>query len=427
LNRVILIGPAVAGIVVALLAGLAGPAHRSAAGEVCTSYPSTDVPKDIAPMFSTVVSSITVADSFSLSDINFGPINISHSWISDIDAYLWSPNNTRVELFTNVGSDGDDMLGTVLDDAAAESIANAMPPFAGAFRPEGELARFDSEDSAGVWQLELRDRERPAEIGTLDSWALELCRTVTQSPTPSVTATAAPTPTATPVPTPTRSAQPTGSPSPAPTGTSPAVTPTATLASTPSLTPTALAATFTPEPTASPSPVPSPGADSDGDTLSNETESACGSDLLVTGSRPERVDTPADDDADTLVNESLPASARAFDCDGDGYVGLSESHVTTSDQDPCGGNGWPSDVFSGGFQANTVNVQDLANFLTPVRRLGTGPGHPDFGPRWDLVPGGTIGGAINVQDLAAMIAGASGHPPMFHLQRAFGKPCPWPP
>jgi hypothetical protein len=43
------------------------------------------------------------------------------------------------------------------------------------------------------------------------------------------------------------------------------------------------------------------------------------------------------------------------------------------------------------------------------------------------VPGGTIGGRINLQDVAATFTGATGHPPMFGGLRAFGKTCPYAP
>jgi hypothetical protein len=168
-------------------------------------------------------------------------------------------------------------------------------------------------------------------------------------------------------------------------------------------------------------------SDEDSDGLRDINEGPCGSDPLLASSLPERLDTPADDDGDTLVNEALPPGAEAYDCDGDGYTGTVEAHVTTSDQDPCGGSGWPSDLVPGGFQPNALNVQDVASFLTPVRRIGKSPPHADYNARWDLVPGGTIGGAINVQDIAATIAGPSGYPPMFGGARAFGKACPWAP
>jgi Tol biopolymer transport system component len=167
--------------------------------------------------------------------------------------------------------------------------------------------------------------------------------------------------------------------------------------------------------------------DWDADLAANPVETKCDSNPLSAISGPERIDTAGDDDGDGLVNEALPAGAAAFDCDGDGYVGSVEAGATTSDQDPCGASGWPSDIVSTDASANRLDLQDLGSFVAPVRRLGTSPGHPNFSARWDLVQGSVVGPAINVQDIAALLTGASGYPPMFGGQRAFGQVCPYEP
>jgi CSLREA domain-containing protein len=174
-------------------------------------------------------------------------------------------------------------------------------------------------------------------------------------------------------------------------------------------------------------------SDDDGDGWINDGCSggpeinACGSQALDPASVPERTDTPTDDDGDTVANEPLPPGAAAYDCDGDGYVGTAEGNVSTGDQDPCGGTGWPSDLAPGGLQPNALNIQDLGSFLVPVRRIGTSPGDPGFNARWDLVPGAVIGKHIAVTDIAATVVGASGNPPMFGGLRAYGRTCPWAP
>jgi hypothetical protein len=81
----------------------------------------------------------------------------------------------------------------------------------------------------------------------------------------------------------------------------------------------------------------------------------------------------------------------------------------------------------GGLQPNTLNIQDLGSFVVPVRRLGTSPGDPGFSARWDLVPGTTLGKYINLTDIATLITGSTGYPPMFGGARAYGRTCPLPP
>jgi hypothetical protein len=72
-------------------------------------------------------------------------------------------------------------------------------------------------------------------------------------------------------------------------------------------------------------------------------------------------------------------------------------------------------------------MQDLASFVAPLRRLGTSPGHANFNAKWDLIPGSTAGAQINIADLAALISGPTGHPPMLSGARAFGQTCPFAP
>jgi hypothetical protein len=225
-------------------------------------------------------------------------------------------------------------------------------------------------------------------------------------------------------------------------------------------------------------------SDDDGDLVTDDAETACGSDPMdVTPplSRPERVDgafAGVDDDGDTAVDEALPGGAANFDCDGDGYTGAAEGgtalcgngmndddkvgvalvpddaviddgcpggpaqagafseaqfNIGGSDQDPCGLASWPSDFFTGGFpdSTNKINITDLTSFIAPpeLRRLDSAPGQPTFDKRWDLSPGrGVFNNMINVTDLTSLIAGSSGFPPMLGGVKAFNGPaCPWGP
>jgi hypothetical protein len=160
--------------------------------------------------------------------------------------------------------------------------------------------------------------------------------------------------------------------------------------------------------------------DADGDGVPGTVESGCGSNPRDDASVPERLDTPIDDDGDTLVGEILDGGSEEFDCDGDGYIGNAESLITTSDQDPCGGTGWPADLVPGGLRPNTLTIEDLASFIVPVRRYVSGVGEPAFDARWDLQPDGLI----FIRDLSLLIKGTPGHPPMFSGQRAWGRMCP---
>jgi subtilisin-like proprotein convertase family protein len=133
---------------------------------------AADTPKPLADN-STTTSTIQVAGAAGrLLDVNVR-LNVSHPFDTDVDAFLISPSGTRVELFTDVGGDGDNFSGTVLDDQAATAIASAAAPFTGSFRPEGSLADFNGEDPNGAWALQLTD-DSAGFSGNLLGWSLEL-------------------------------------------------------------------------------------------------------------------------------------------------------------------------------------------------------------------------------------------------------------
>ncbi len=195
--------------------------------------------------------------------------------------------------------------------------------------------------------------------------------------------------------------------------------------------------------------------DTDGDGIPDDVEVACGSSPTVGTSIPERVDgifAGVSDDGDVAIDEALPAGAIGFDCDRDGYTGTKENHVysyvpqTNGDQKVCQEYDlthpnashkpslrWPSDL-SGhiplSFSNNKINVSDLASFVAPIHYLGTNVGTNPGDVRWDLRPGtgGPLPVSINVIDLADLIAGTTGSPPMLGGVRAFlGPDCPFAP
>ena len=97
-----------------------------------------------------------IGETISNLDVRF---SATHTFNSDLDVSLQSPAGRVFELFSDVGSSGDNFQDTLLDDSAETSIADGSAPFDGTFRPEGEdgLARFNGENIAGVWTLTVTD------------------------------------------------------------------------------------------------------------------------------------------------------------------------------------------------------------------------------------------------------------------------------
>lgn len=64
-------------------------------------------------------------------------INISHTWVSELNLFLEGPNGQKLELSSGNGAGGDNYTNTVFTDAAASFITVGTPPFTGSFKPEG--------------------------------------------------------------------------------------------------------------------------------------------------------------------------------------------------------------------------------------------------------------------------------------------------
>ena len=141
-----------------------------------STYVAADVPmslKDARGRRSGIVTStIAVADSAIIVDANV-QLDISHSRDEDLDVFLISPSGTIVQLFSDVGGNGNNFTGTILDDEAATPIGAGAAPFSGAYQPEGSLANLDLQNAQGTWTLEIRD-DAKNETGTLNSWELDI-------------------------------------------------------------------------------------------------------------------------------------------------------------------------------------------------------------------------------------------------------------
>ncbi|MBD2446780.1 filamentous hemagglutinin N-terminal domain-containing protein [Nostoc sp. FACHB-152] len=97
-------------------------------------------------------------------DVQF---SASHTWDSDLNVALISPQGTELNLFNNIGGSGDNFQDTVFDDIAANSIASSSAPFVGRYRPSGSggLAVFNGQNPAGTWRLNVTDNYLPLDNG----------------------------------------------------------------------------------------------------------------------------------------------------------------------------------------------------------------------------------------------------------------------
>jgi len=106
-------------------------------------------------------------------------LDIDHTYIGDLTAYLVSPSLKQIQLFSNVGGEFNDINNLTLSDSAAKSISQITPSdwapggYSGTWRPVGNLSDLIGDDSAGLWTLVISDTVGHDE-GTLNSWSLNL-------------------------------------------------------------------------------------------------------------------------------------------------------------------------------------------------------------------------------------------------------------
>ena len=116
---------------------------------------------------------VTVPSTSRIVDINV-VLDISHTRTADLSVSLQSPAGTSVELFAGVGGDGNHFRTTILDDNANHSLVSAAAPFAGVFRPQGNLADLNGEQAAGIWTLHVTDNVPNTDAGALIDWSLAI-------------------------------------------------------------------------------------------------------------------------------------------------------------------------------------------------------------------------------------------------------------
>lgn len=133
------------------------------------TFDSNDVPKTINDN-STITSTIEIAAAGLIRDLDLR-LDITHTYVGDLDAFLIAPDGTRIALFDRVGGSGDNFSNTRFDDEAAVSINNGTAPFSGSFRPDQTFAALDNLSITGTWTLEITDNAN-ADVGSLNSWSL---------------------------------------------------------------------------------------------------------------------------------------------------------------------------------------------------------------------------------------------------------------
>jgi hypothetical protein len=143
------VGPALA----ATLAGFAlvavAPGAATAAGAPCQRTFSSALENKAIPEDGSTGSFIDVPeDGLVVADVDVA-VNVLHSQDENLQIELRnvaeanSATRTQGLLFNRSGGSGDNVLGAVFDDEAADPVSWANPPFTGRFRPDRPLSVHD--------------------------------------------------------------------------------------------------------------------------------------------------------------------------------------------------------------------------------------------------------------------------------------------
>ena len=100
-------------------------------------------------------------------------LNITHTYDSDLNVALISPDGTLINLFSGIGGDGDNFTNTNLYQTAINSINDGTAPFSGFYRPQQSLGNLNNNQNGnGIWKLRIKDTYPMADYGNLNSWSI---------------------------------------------------------------------------------------------------------------------------------------------------------------------------------------------------------------------------------------------------------------
>jgi subtilisin-like proprotein convertase family protein len=155
--------------------GTFGPAFSFTTLELnCALETAKDLPITIATTGApTITSTITLLNDLPVADINVN-LDLTHSFLADLEVTLISPAGTRVILVSNSCGGNQDILAT-FDDSAEAFVCGTNPPaIQGTIRPLGSLAAFNGESTYGDWILEVKDIAA-SDGGTLNGFSMDIC------------------------------------------------------------------------------------------------------------------------------------------------------------------------------------------------------------------------------------------------------------
>ncbi|TXB62489.1 trypsin-like peptidase domain-containing protein [Phaeodactylibacter luteus] len=135
-----------------------------------------------------VTSAIQTELSGTIASVALNGLDIAHTFVGDLSAFLRSPEGEVVQLFdrpghplTPFGCPGNDLLLSFSDQATGspsqlENECGNEPAIAGSYRPATPFSSLIGASASGTWRLVLTDHFNQ-DGGQLNDWELEVCTT----------------------------------------------------------------------------------------------------------------------------------------------------------------------------------------------------------------------------------------------------------
>ena len=152
--------------------------------ELCNNIISADTPIEL-PVSGTPTTNSIISYSGAgvVSEISISNIDITHSYISDLEIKLISPSGIEVVLLDGICGSSDDLYLGFED--GGNSTFNCPPTDSLMYAPNDNLASFINEEAFGDWTLSIKDNHN-YDGGSLRAWTLNLCTIQTFSCDPNL-------------------------------------------------------------------------------------------------------------------------------------------------------------------------------------------------------------------------------------------------
>lgn len=142
----------------------------------CYIYESTAATIDISPGQPPiqVEMPIEVPNMGTVWDVDVYQLDITHTYLQDLEIRLIAPDNTSRLLINRECGSQEDMLISLDDEASSAYFCPPTDPNAFVSPPDASLSDFDGRSVNGIWRLRVNDRAN-LDGGSLNSFSLKLC------------------------------------------------------------------------------------------------------------------------------------------------------------------------------------------------------------------------------------------------------------